>query len=128
MIGSHWGGEGCCPFPPRPPLTRIFMRGSAPQTPHRFNGYTPPTWIRYVRKYSIKKNLGDERANIQYQKKPWRSMCEYTCIGKNLGDQRANIHVSEKPSCIFARCFYFPISCKTLSRVHPPVPQQIHEG
>ena len=26
----------------RAPLTRIFMRGSAPQTPHRFNGYTPP--------------------------------------------------------------------------------------
>ena len=42
MVGSNWGGEGCCPLPPRPPLTRIFMRGSAPQTPHRFNGYTPP--------------------------------------------------------------------------------------
>ena len=42
MIGSHWGGEGCCPLPPRPPLIRIFMRGSAPQTPHRFNGYTRP--------------------------------------------------------------------------------------
>ena len=50
-IYEHWGiwmhiidgwvsleGEGCCPLPPRTPLTRIFMRGSAPQTPHRFNG------------------------------------------------------------------------------------------
>ena len=31
-----------------------------------------------------KKNLGDQRANIQYQKKPWRSTCEYTCIGKAI--------------------------------------------
>ena len=41
MVGSSWVGEGCCP-PPQIPPTRIFMRGSAPQTPHRFNGYTPP--------------------------------------------------------------------------------------
>ena len=35
MVGSSWGGG-------RPPPTREFMRGSAPQTPHRFHGYTPP--------------------------------------------------------------------------------------
>ena len=42
MVGSSWGKEGCRPFPPRSPPTRPFMRGSAPQTPHRFHGYTPP--------------------------------------------------------------------------------------
>ena len=45
MIGTNWGERAAAlspPDPPRPPLTRIFMRGQAPQTPHRFNGYTPP--------------------------------------------------------------------------------------
>ena len=40
MIGSNWGGEGRRPLPPRPALTRMFMRDQAPQIPHRFNGYT----------------------------------------------------------------------------------------
>ena len=69
-INDDWvslGGRGLLPSP----LTRIFMRGSAPQTPHRFNGYTPPTWIRYERKYSI-------------TKKPRRSTCEYTVSEKTL--------------------------------------------
>ena len=34
------GREGCRPA--QTPPTREFMRGSAPQTPHRFHGYTPP--------------------------------------------------------------------------------------
>ena len=42
------GVRGCCPLSPRPPLTRIFMSGSAPQTHHRFNGHTPPTWIPWL--------------------------------------------------------------------------------
>ena len=37
MVGSSWGGRAA-----DPPPSCIFMRGSAPQTPHRFNGYTPP--------------------------------------------------------------------------------------
>ena len=36
------GGEGCRLPPQTPSPTREFMRGSAPQTPHRFHGYTPP--------------------------------------------------------------------------------------
>ena len=56
-----------------------------------------------VRKYSIKK-------------KSVMSMRKYS-IKKKIGDKRAKIHVSEDTSCIFACYFYFPISCKTLSRV-----------
>ena len=67
------------------------MKGQAPQTPHQFNGYTSPPWIPWL-----------IHARMQYQKKPWRSTCENTCIRKYLGDQRARIHVSENPEGIEA--------------------------
>ena len=33
-------GRGLPPSPPKTLLAGMFMRGFAPQTPHRFNGYT----------------------------------------------------------------------------------------
>ena len=36
MVGCSWGGRAAA-LP-----TREFMRGFAPQTPHRFDGHTPP--------------------------------------------------------------------------------------
>ena len=85
--------EGRGLLPSSPALSRIFIRGSAPQTPHRVNGYThshldsvadacentvSKTFaIGVVRECSIKDKLGDQRAR---RTKVGRSTCENACI------------------------------------------------
>ena len=89
MVGSNWG-ERAAALSPRLSLARIFMRGSAPRTPHRFNGYTSPTWIPWL-----------IRARMQYQNKVGRSTCE-NAVFKKMGDQRARMHVSDNLEAIEA--------------------------
>ena len=86
MLGSNLGGEGRRSPPPRPPLTRIFMRGQAPQTPHRFDGYTLLPWIPWL-----------IRAIMQYQNKRWRSTCENAVSKRTLAINVRECSIKKKP-------------------------------
>ena len=93
-----------------------------------------------VRKYSINKTLGDQRAKIHVSEnfeaieafetiedieafeaiegiEPFETIEAIETIETIEAIEAIKPSNKSKPSCIFACYFYFPISCKTLSRV-----------